>query len=131
MSLNPYNINELKKSFDYLVQRNYEVQEDIRITLGSEDYWKAVKTINKFINEIDKFIKLALDMAQEFRKTAHFENNNICLKAEKMAKKIKTTHLEVEKNILKKHIKENKSKFKLSLLKSTSQNILGIVLTSE
>jgi hypothetical protein len=131
MSLNPYNINELKKSFDYLVQRNHEVQEDIRITLGSEDYLKAVKTIDKFIKEIDKFIKLALDMAQEFRKTANYENKNICLKAEKMAKKIKIAHLEVEKNMLKKHIKENKSKFKLSLLKSTSQNILGILVTSK
>jgi hypothetical protein len=78
------------------VQRNHEVQEDIRITLGSEDYLKAVKTIDKFIKEIDKFIKLALDMAQEFRKTVNYENKNICLKAEKMAKKIKIAHLEVE-----------------------------------
>jgi hypothetical protein len=131
MSLNPNNINELKKSFDHLVQRNYEVQEDIRITLSSEDYWKAVKTINRFIKEIDKFIKLSLDMAQEFRKSANYENKNICLKAEKMAKKIKKAHLEVEKNMLKKHIKENKSKIKLSLLKSRSQNILGILVTSE
>jgi hypothetical protein len=98
-------INELRESFDHLVQRNYEVQEDIRITLSSEDYWKAVKIINKFIKEIDKFIKLALDMAQGFRKKANYENNNICLKAEKMAKKIKTAHLEVEKNMLKKAYK--------------------------
>ena len=130
MSLNPNNIDELKKSFDYLVQRNYEVQEDIRMALSSEDYWKAVITINKFIKEIDKFIIIALDMAQEYKKTANYENKNICLKAKKMSKKIKTAHLEVEKNMLRKHIKENKSKIKLSLLKNKSQNKLGILVTS-
>ena len=131
MSPNPNDFNELKESYYYLVQRNYEVQKDIRIGLSSKDYWKSVKTINNFIKEIDKFIKLALDMAQEFRKSANYENKNICLKAEKMAKKIKKAHLEVEKNMLKKHIKENKSKIKLSLLKSRSQNILGILVSSE
>jgi hypothetical protein len=131
MSLNPNNINELKDSFDYLLQRNYEVQEDIRMALRSDDYWKVVKTINIFIKEINKFIKTTIDMAQEYKKTANYENKSICFKAEKMAKRIKKAHLEVEKNMLKKYIKENKSKIKLSLLKNESQNILGILVTSE
>ena len=110
MSPNPNNINELKESFDYLVQRNYEAQEDIRMALGSEDYWKVVKTINKFIREIDEYIKCALNMAQEYRKIANYENQNISFMDKKMAENIKTAHLEVENNMLKKYIKECKSK---------------------
>jgi len=104
MAPNPSNINELKESFDYLVQRNYEVQDDVTTALRSEDYLKAIKTIDNYVILVDYFIKKALNMARNFRDHANEENLSICLKAEKMAEHIKTAHLEVEENILKKYI---------------------------
>jgi hypothetical protein len=102
MALDLNNINELRESFDHLVQKNYEIQDDIRMALSAEDYWKAVKSIDNFIKIIEKFLNTALDMAKKYNKIANYENKDICLKAEKMAKKIKAAHLEAEKNIFKK-----------------------------
>ena len=106
MSPNPNNLNELKESFDYLVQRNYEVQDDVNTALRSENYLKAVRAIDNYITLIDDFIKKADKMALKFKHSANDENASICLKAERMAKHIKTAHLEVEENILKKYIKK-------------------------
>ena len=106
MSLKPNNIDDLKKSFDYLVQRNYEVQDDVNAAIRLEDYLSAVKVIDDFKKTVDDFIKTALNMAQKFRDKANDENTSICLKAEKMAKHIKTAHLEVEENMLRKYIKK-------------------------
>jgi hypothetical protein len=131
MSLNHNSINELKESFDYLVQRNYEVQEDAKATLVSEDYLKAVNIISKYVKMVDEFTKKTLNMARKYKDKADNENASTCSKIVEMAEDIKTTHLEVEKTILKKYIKENKSKIKLSLLKSTSQKVLGILVSSE
>jgi hypothetical protein len=130
MSLNPYNIDELKKSFDYLVQRNCEVQEDIRTALNLKDYWEVVKYINKFIKEVDEYKNYALYTAQEYRKMANLENQNISFNAKKTIK-IKTSYLGVENNMLKKYIKECKSKIILLLIKTSFQNIFGKLVTSE
>jgi hypothetical protein len=102
MYLNPNNINELKESFDYLVQRNYEVQDDVHTAIRSEDYMKALRDINNYIKIVDDFIKKAFSMAQKLKDNANDKDASICLKAEKMAKHIKTAHLEVKENILKK-----------------------------
>ncbi len=67
---------------------------------------KAVRAIDNYIKLIDDFIKEAVKMAQKFNNHANEQNASICLKAEKMAKHIKTAHLEVEENILKKYLKK-------------------------
>jgi thioredoxin-like negative regulator of GroEL len=106
MSLNPNNINELKKSFDHLVQRNYEVQGDVKAALESEDYLIAVNIISNYVKMVDEFTKITLNMAQNYKEKADDENASACSKIVKMAEHIKTAHLEVEKNILKKYIKK-------------------------
>jgi hypothetical protein len=106
MSLSPNNINELRESFDYLVQQNYEVQDEVNNALRSGKYWKAVRAIDNYMKLINDFIKKASNMAQKFKDNANERNAAICLKAEKMAQLIKTAHIEVEENILKKYIKK-------------------------
>ena len=106
MSLNPKNINDLKDTFNDLVQRNYEVQENVNSALRSKDYLTAVKTIDNFVKIVDDFIIEALNMAQKFKYKANDENISICLKVEKMANHIKAAHLRVEENILKKYFKK-------------------------
>jgi hypothetical protein len=99
MSPNQNNINELKESFDCLVQRNYEVQDYVNSALRLEDYAKAVRAIDNYIKLIDDFINQADKMAQKYKYNGNDENASICFKAEKMARHIKTAHLEVEENI--------------------------------
>jgi hypothetical protein len=108
MSLNQNNINELKESFDHLVQRNYAVEDDAKAGLRSEDYLKAVRAIDNYIKLINDFIKKTFKMAQKFKDLGDNPNASICLKAEKMAEHIKTAHLAVEQNILKKYAKERR-----------------------
>jgi len=106
MSFNQNNINDLTDTFHHLVQKNYEVQENVNSALRSKDYLKAVTTINEFVKMVDDFIKQTLNMAQKFRNKANEKNITICLRVEKMAKHIKTAHLEVEENILNKYLKK-------------------------
>ena len=63
-------------------------------------------------------------MAQEYRKIANYENHNIFFMDKKMVEKIKTAHLEVENNMLKKYINECKIKIKLLFFKGTTQKSL-------
>ena len=100
MSLNQNNINELKKSFDYLVQRNYEVQGDVKTAIDSEDYLIAVNIISNYVKLVDEFMKKTLNMAQKYKEKADDKNVSTCSKIVKMAEHIKTAHLEVKKTIL-------------------------------
>jgi hypothetical protein len=105
MSFNSNNINDLTDTFHYLVQRNYEVQENVNSALRSKEYLKAVKTIDEYVKIVDDLIKKALNMAQKYKDKDNEENISICLKVEKMAKHIRTAHLEVEENIIKKYLR--------------------------
>ena len=100
MSLSSNNINELKESFDYLVKRNYEIQDDVKMALVSEEYLKAIKIISKFIKNVDEFTIKPLNMAQKYNEKADNENATICNKIAQMADHIKTAHLDVKNNIL-------------------------------
>ena len=100
------NINELKEQFDDLVQRNYKVQGEVNTAIRSEDYLKAVKIISNFVKDVDKFTKKTVTMAQNFRDKADDESMSVCNKIIKMAEHIKTAHLEVEENIIKKYRKK-------------------------
>ena len=103
MSLSQNNINELKESFDYLVKRNYEIQDDVKMALVSEEYLKAIKIISKFIKNVDEFTIITLNMAQKNSEKADNEHATICNKIAQMVEHIKTAHLEVKENILVKY----------------------------
>jgi hypothetical protein len=97
-------VNDLRESFDHLVKKNHEVQDDVKIAFISEDYSKAVRAIDKFVKLIDEFVKRAHNMENKYKNLANYEIASICNNAEEMAEQIKRAHLTVEKNILKKYI---------------------------
>ncbi len=108
MAQNQNYIYDLRKSFDYLLERNHEVQNDVKIAFRCEDYFKAIKTIKNYVKEVDQFIKKSISIAQKYEEKGNYEDQHICLKIVNMAENIITAHLEVEKNILNKYIKKNK-----------------------
>jgi hypothetical protein len=106
MVLNQNNIDDLKESFDYLVKRNEEVQDNVKIAIRSENYSKAVKAIVSYVRIVDDFIIKALNMAQKYSNKANNETAFICSYIVEMAEEIKKAHLKVEKIILEKYIRK-------------------------
>jgi elongation factor P--beta-lysine ligase len=107
MAQNQKHIYNLRKSFDYLLERNQEVQNYVKIAFRLEDYYKARKTIKKYVKEVDQFINKSISMAHKYEEKGNYEDQHICLKIVNMAENIIKAHLEVEKNILNKYIKKN------------------------
>jgi hypothetical protein len=106
MALNQKDIDDLKESFDYLVKRNEEIQDNVKIAIRSIDYLKAVKAIDSYVRIVDDFIINALNMAQKYSNKANNKNAFICSYIIEMAEEIKTAHLKVERIILKKYIRK-------------------------
>jgi hypothetical protein len=104
---NTNDVNDLRESFDHLVKKNHEVQDDVKMAVRSEDYLKAVSAIDKFVKLIDEFMKKAHNMENNYKNMANYENASICYIAEEMAEQIKIAHLKVEGNILEKYKKKN------------------------
>jgi hypothetical protein len=108
MARNQNNINEIRESLDYFLKRNHEVQNDVKIAISLEDYLKAVKAINDFVKEVNKWMENTLTMSLKYRNKYNYEKQCLCQKVLETAKNIITAHIEVEKNIVKKFIKKIK-----------------------
>ena len=106
MSPIPGKISDIKESFEHLVRQNYEAQGDVKAALKSEDYLKAVKIIDNYVKIVEEFTIKTIKMAQKYKEKADDENASISNQIVKMANHIKTAHLEVEENILRKYIKK-------------------------